>query len=394
MADLRQRDALPLPVGRRAGLPPKGAVSRSVRRRLERRVAVRTWEAEAAVALNCLGGFAAVDVVEAALLTPPLCQIAASELLRNSVHKWGKPDGDLTGRGAFEELQACHMYTGEKVTVAPLDISLLSLSGAGAAKDLAHLVPGGGGEVERFIRDCCLHKDQAEAGLQHEDVPRRPYLDPSLRNPRKYEKLLNLLDERGMIEWSFSVKEVCGLFAVWERSGKQRLIVDARRGNKWFTPPPKTRLATGDSFARLHATAGAALELGQTDIQDAFYQMLMPEQLRPCFGLPRVRASRVGVTRTVEGTAVGPDAWIFPRLRVLAMGWTHALHCCQKVLEAAAERAPLLSPANRVVDRSPVPSMFPFVTPSMSTTSFALAKVKVTVVVVLMTFVGSWNGQG
>ena len=74
-----------------------------------------------------------------------------------------------------------------------------------------------------------------------------------------------------MLEWCEQVRECCGLFAVWKKSGKQRLIIDARRSNLWFRPPPKTRLASGDSFSRLHAMAGEALGLGQTDIQDAFY---------------------------------------------------------------------------------------------------------------------------
>jgi hypothetical protein len=67
---------------------------------------------------------------------------------------------------------------------------------------------------------------------------------------------------------------VCGLFAVWRRNGRQRLIVDARRSNQWFTASPHTALATRDSFSRLVAAFAMAVELGQTDIQDAFYQLV------------------------------------------------------------------------------------------------------------------------
>ena len=109
-------------------------------------------------------------------------------------------------------------------------------------------------------------------------------------------------------------------YFVWKNSGKQRLIIDARRANCHFSAPPKTRLASGDSFSRIAATAGLAIELGQTDIQDAFYQIAMPTQLRWYFGLARVRAGRVGISKTVEGAEVYPDAWVHPRFKVLAMG--------------------------------------------------------------------------
>eukprot|EP00959_Pyramimonas_sp_CCMP1952_P454894 9470691-Pyramimonas_sp.AAC.1 len=105
-----------------------------------------------------------------------------------------------------------------------------------------------------------------------------------------------------MIEYSLDAVETCGFFSVWKKSGKQRLIIDARRSNCWFRDLPQTRLASGDSFARLPAAADLAVELGQTDVQDAFYQLALPVEFRPCFGLAPVRAGRVGVSVTVEGT--------------------------------------------------------------------------------------------
>eukprot|EP00959_Pyramimonas_sp_CCMP1952_P379688 7953273-Pyramimonas_sp.AAC.1 len=84
--------------------------------------------------------------------------------------------------------------------------------------------------------------------------------------------------------------------------------------------------------------------------------MALPEPLRPYFGLGKVRAGRVGVTCTVEGASVGPNTWIFPRLKVLAMGWLHALNWCQRGLEAACNRVPGLSNDSRVQDhRAPPP---------------------------------------
>lgn len=90
-----------------------------------------------------------------------------------------------------------------------------------------------------------------------------------------------------MIEHVKQFTEQCGLFAVWKRSGKQRLIVDARRSNRWLGPPPKTELATTGSFGRLDAIAGKDFELGQTDIQGAFSQLAMLRSFGTCSSWPQ-----------------------------------------------------------------------------------------------------------
>lgn len=137
------------------------------------------------------------------------------------------------------------------------------------------------------------------------------------------------MDEKGMPEYALSVSEQCGLFAV----NNMRLIIDARGSNWWFSGPPKARLASGDALSPLTAVAGHAIELGQIDIRDAFDELALPMELRHLFGLPRVRAGRLVVSPTVEGSSVSPDTWVYPRLQVVAMGWTHVLHLCQRVLQ-------------------------------------------------------------
>ena len=241
--------------------------------------------------------------------------------------------------------------------VAPLDISLLSLPGSSRPRELSSLRERGADEVQAFIASSVLPKEQAAARMSEEDIPRRPYLDPVLHQPRRYEELLRAMESCGMIEWALSCEEQVGLFCVWKKSGKQRLIIDARRSNAHFRTPAKVSLASGDSFGRLQALAGQALHLGQTDIQDAFYQMAMPAPLRVYFGLPAVRAGRLGVTMTVEGSSVGRDTLVAPRLRVLAMGWNRALWWCQRVLEETACRVHGLTPDNRVYDHAAVPEI-------------------------------------
>lgn len=81
--------------------------------------------------------------------------------------------------------------------------------------------------------------------------------------------------------------------------------------------------------------------------------------MRPFFGLGRVQARRVGVQRTADGMDVAPTTYVLPRLCVVAMGWTHALHLCQRVLEARADAVPGLDASNRLVDRRRAPSLRP-----------------------------------
>ncbi|CAK0807270.1 unnamed protein product, partial [Prorocentrum cordatum] len=323
-------------------------VSRKVRRRLEARSHADQWCADVARSLNEIGGHLCkdTDACRSSRFRPRVHDLGMARV-RASVERCGRPPADLTCQGAFDELRANHSYEGAPAAVAPMDIGLLSLSGAGALADLAQLLRDGRSEVRGFVKDFLLPKDQADVRLGLEGVPRRPYSDPLLHRPREHERLLAVMSSKGMIEYFLDVVETCGLFSVWKKSGKQRLIIDARRSSCWFKDPPKTRLASGGSFARLSAAADLTLELGQTDIQDAFYQLAMPVELRPYFGLAPVRAGRVGVSVTVEGSQVSPSTLVYPRLCVLAMGWTRALNWRQRVLEDISSRVPGLGMESR-----------------------------------------------
>ena len=357
-----QRDALPLHAEGFLELTKSKDfnVSRKVKRRAEARSHADQWCADVARSLNEMGGHQCKDTVvcSSSRFRPRVHDLGMANV-RASVERWGRPPVDLTCQGAFNELRANHSYEGAPVAVAPMDMGLLSLGGAGVPADLVQLLRDGRSEVRGFVKDFLLPKDQAEGRLGLEGVPRRPYSDPLLHRPREYERLLAVMSSKGMIEYSLDVVETCGLFSVWKKNGRQRLIIDARRANCWFKDPPKTRLSSGDSFARLFAAADLTVELGQTDIQDAFYQLAMPVELRPYFGLAPVRAGRVGVSVTVEGSQVSPSTLIYPRLCVLAMGWTHALNWCQRVLEDISSRVPGLGVESRIQDRRPPPSLSP-----------------------------------
>ena len=234
-------------------------LSRSVQRRVLRRKHEHDWASEAASALNEIGGFTTTPTAASV----PRVSKLASDWVETAVHAMGPPPEGLDGRGAFRELQAKHSYTGEAVHVAPLDISLLSLPGSSRPRELSSLLERGADEVQAFIASSVLPKEQAAARMSEEDIPRRPYLDLVLYQPRRYEELLRAMGSCGMIEWALPCEEQVGLFCMWKKSGKQRLIIDARRSNAHFRTPAQVLLASGDSFGRLQALAGQALRLGR-----------------------------------------------------------------------------------------------------------------------------------
>ncbi|CAK0855346.1 unnamed protein product [Prorocentrum cordatum] len=222
-------------------------------------------------------------------------------MIQAAVAELGRPPADLTRQGALAELLAKRSYTGEKVSSAL----------------------------------------------------KRPYYDPSLQGrPRRHARLLAALDGAGVLEWRRHGSPRVGLFTVWKKNGKQRLIVDARLSNLCFASPDSVDLATGGSFASLEVDPGPPVCLAQVDIQDAFYHLLLPPELVPFFCLRPVTAGLAGVVE-LDGAPVSPTQLVYPHLRVVPMGWNHALWWCQRIHEFHASRQPGVSLSNKLSDKKP-----------------------------------------
>ncbi|CAK0864325.1 unnamed protein product, partial [Prorocentrum cordatum] len=129
--------------------------------------------------------------------------------------------------------------------------------------------------------------------------------------------------------------EEVGLFTVWKKDGRQRLVIDCMGSNLHLAEPNKTSLASGASFSRMELQEGEQLWTGGVDIADAFYNVGLPGELRRYFALPRLRAADLGL-KVVEGQSVSSRAWVRPCLAVLPMGWSHALDFCQRVHRSIA----------------------------------------------------------
>ena len=221
--------------------------------------------------------------------------------------------GDLAGLGLE--------YFEPGSTFTPLMDDLLSLPPAGAEpRPLAELLgPTGVDEVATFCVKSLLPTEIRLQRLSASDAP-KAYLDPRLRSSRKaYIRLVQRLVSCGVL--TYGTVQLCdvGVFSVAKKSGKQRLVVDARRANLCFEEPPGVSLPTSAAFARLELKEGEKLHCTQFDLSDAFYQFEMPPPLRPFFCMPPVKCREVGVFR-VDGKRFRPEERSFPQFRAMAMG--------------------------------------------------------------------------
>ena len=66
---------------------------------------------------------------------------------------------------------------------------------------------------------------------------RKPYLDPAMKDPRRYADMVRRLWEAGVVDLVGDHRlatERVGMFCVKKKSGRQRLVIDARAANFWF----------------------------------------------------------------------------------------------------------------------------------------------------------------
>ncbi|CAK0815232.1 unnamed protein product, partial [Prorocentrum cordatum] len=312
--------------------------------------------AKAVEALNGLGGAGAQGgSPPRAGATPAQQQCLAR--IAGSVAQLGPPPGDLQPLAALQELQAALSYDGSLSTRAEaMGVSWLSLPPPGNHPvALERLL---GAEVfDPAHRDIsCKVWPKAEVLQQKQRVGfEKPYSDPSLRDPRRYAALARRLHEARAVDLvsdaALVVDEV-GLFSVAKKSGRQRLVVDARPATFWFGDPEGVLLATV-ALAVIELPDGASLWTASADIADAFYNAELPDAWRPYVALPPLDSWRLG--RETAPRQPHPQR-LWPRLAVLPIGWPRALAICQRVSEAAADRAGL-SVLSRIADRRTGPCL-------------------------------------
>lgn len=335
-----QRDIFPLP----SMFPSCGRVSgsfcRKVRQRLNRRTHI-----ERAVE-DCISGLNALYFGTEFSPAKSVANISAGQQhvwqhIYNSVQQMGEPD-PISGTEALKQLRAFDGYGESQIpdTVKTYSPELLSLPDQGnQAIPLETLLGGDGRDiVGEFVRTRLLNADEARIARGRSGVE-RAYSDPRLRDPKVYRGFVKRLMGADLIEMSLDTpKEKVEVFFVGKKDGRLRMVVDCRLSNTHFRSPDKVTLCTAEALSRIEIEQGTELVVCTADLKDAFYHFSLPEELRPYFGMRSLLAGELGILE-VNGVAVGPTTRVHPRLKVLPMGWSHALWWCQCIHQRIVEEA-------------------------------------------------------
>lgn len=291
----------------------------------------------------------------------------AMDQLRRRVDQFGNPppnvrcsNGTLEEHDFFEELLGSHGdYASESCAMVSLDISLLALPGASEDPVPAfdNVSVSGSPAVESFVETFALPSAEGRRRREISGVV-RPYLDPALRGSRvQYGRFIARLVACGLVELREQPGSCeVGAFAVRKKdSEKQRLVIDARWANCHFRQPPRARLPSGSALASVRSSA-SGFYCSCTDVKDFFYHLLLPERLRGLFHLPEIRRE-VLVGLGVPGVVGRGCSRLFPRLRVVPMGWNHALDIAQNFFEGVVSQALSVPRTHLLHDGSMAPSL-------------------------------------
>ena len=328
----RQRDLLPLPRPSASGPLVASVASTSCSRSCHRRHLRRSHKADMSTeivdTLNEMFTSRAAGSLRRSGQAPTAAQREALSHIEASVACFGPPPSDISGSGALSELRSRLSYSGEPSCLAPLVVDAVSLPPVGHEPVELEILAGDRGRklIERLF---ALRLPEAEGrarALQY--APRRPFSDPIIRaRPSVYARLLHRLHGAGLVTWRRRAVTEVGVFTVWKKDGRQRLIIDGRVPSQWFGDPPSVSLATGQSFAAVELDDGPPLEIAGVDIADAFYCLKLPEELVEMFGMPPIRAGVLGLT-SLGGSSLNGRDLIVPCFTGVPMGWPLSLWIC------------------------------------------------------------------
>ena len=110
--------------------------------------------------------------------------------------------------------------------------------------------------------------------------------------PKEYAKIIKRLLSAKMAELTAErAAHPLGMFAVWHEVDKiQRLIIDGRPVNEYFTSPP-FEFTSGEDLARLQVKLGHLLQVAKCDLSDFFHCCEATDALKKYFGLKAVKAT-------------------------------------------------------------------------------------------------------
>jgi hypothetical protein len=88
-------------------------------------------------------------------------------------------------------------------------------------------------------------------------------------------------------------------------------------------------------LSRIDLDEGQQLHISTADLKDAFYHFQLPEELRCYFGMRPIFCEQPSCSQSQSI----PRSKLYPRLKVLPMGWNHALFWCQAIHQHVVQQA-------------------------------------------------------
>ncbi|CAK0899033.1 unnamed protein product, partial [Prorocentrum cordatum] len=168
----------------------------------------------------------------------------------------------VTPAEALRKFRVASWYDVDSAVLGSYNLASVSLpSGSPALVPLEDLWGVGGSDmIGDFVQSRLLPSSEVETRLNNSQVA-VPYSDPKLRRVAAFEEFTRALQQRGMVDFSFSAKERVEAFFVHEKNGKLRLVVDCRRSNCHFQDPAPVSLLAGEGLAGLELGEGEGLSL-------------------------------------------------------------------------------------------------------------------------------------
>ena len=359
----RQRDIFPLPLPFLALDPTiRRRVSKSVRRRLHRRMLWQEWANSGVESMNSMAGRG--DHVSAPA-NPTLAQRRCLDAISESYHLFcSDPSNNDDGSsvGALRALcGSSSAYAGDRDDVQPYVKDKVSWPGSDfpPVNLVSAVGPADSDRLRQWESHLLCSPADSERRLGQSAV-KAPYSDPALmRRPAVYADFLHQLHVRGMVRWTiaYGQRGRLGVFFVKKKSGALRLIFDTRIVNLYFHDAPHTQLPFASSFSGLELEPGSTLYSGSVDIDNAFYRFRVPDGLADQFSLPTIPAGALGLA-SLDGVVLSANTQILPVVTVLPMGWAWSLHFCQSVMMRAISDCGF-TPDRIIQDRSASPTIGP-----------------------------------
>ena len=371
-SDGRNRDIFPLPLLSEEA-QEHSFVSRSVKRRVLRRIKICRRVNLAIQALNSLYFGSSVPKVEEVhdLSSLPMAQRLCIQDIVKKVSAFGACPTTASSSGALQALRvAGGGYQEPEADVGEVTnmvLELLSLpNGNVAGVDLDNSLEGPLKDMVVDFEGWMLQDASTWSKLCDEAHKIRPYDDPSLRNRTQYIAFLKHLKQSGTLGLTNKCRGRVGAFTVTKKAkiidGKsvqrQRLILDCRQVNLAFREPPRTELGSLASLCEIELPEGETLFCGGADIQDCFYAARTSPELSNYFCL----SQDISYSEALE---VWGDDFPFGDLRgslspcitVLPMGYSWSFFLIQKLHEQSTLRALKADRSRLILEGYPAPEL-------------------------------------